>query len=431
MPRFNSSGWICAGVGDGVVKILSGVHNDGKVGELGRGGSACWRGDHVVYGGPYAGRWATLTGAGHLLDRRAANFIAAAGDVWAGSNGLECWGNIEFGPEDRFGLMGTDGRCPADRSGTIALTNPAGQGFQLAGHWGRSGVIAPGRAIYNLTVLGPEAAIWPWGGRWETIGVPTPPQTPPAAPGRTCWCEVNGQVWLVYYAHNLGLVAQPFGDDRFIVLDSVGVSHHYDAIGIGGDLWVTWGDPGEKVVEAFKVDLSLLSESKPKPKPDPDPEPDPDPDPDPETEKETKMIEIVRQVRAKYPTPLGDRHAEFLIEVASATGKGLLRKDSGTRILTRLGPVAQDILTDPGGTMHYDILMDGEGAAEPTWSEVGPYDKVRYVAVPKQGSDPEPDPDPDPEPDPQPDPNPGAEAILFAILRELVILNRHLGARKD
>lgn len=92
-------------------------------------------------------------------------------------------------------------------------------------------------------------------------------------------------------------------------------------------------------------------------------------------------LSIVQSIRAKYPTPLGTRHGEFLLEVAKATSKGLLRKDWGTfvRLPDGVG-VAQDILMDPSGRI-YDILRDGEGAAEPTWHEGDAVDPTRYYRV--------------------------------------------------
>lgn len=99
-------------------------------------------------------------------------------------------------------------------------------------------------------------------------------------------------------------------------------------------------------------------------------------------------VEVVRRVRVKYPTPLGERHGEFLIEVARALGggAGLLKKTSGTKV--RLpAPFNQDVSQDvvvyktSEGAVHYDILRDGEGDAEPVWNLVGPVDPTRYLDV--------------------------------------------------
>lgn len=97
------------------------------------------------------------------------------------------------------------------------------------------------------------------------------------------------------------------------------------------------------------------------------------------------QIAIVRAVRAKYPTPLGARHAACLMELALAIGQtaGLLRKTGGTTITLPDGTtVAQDIICFPNGDA-YDVLGDGEGASTPTWDTAGgsPLDPARYYAV--------------------------------------------------
>lgn len=109
---------------------------------------------------------------------------------------------------------------------------------------------------------------------------------------------------------------------------------------------------------------------------------------------------VVRTVRAKYPTPLGTQHAAFLVEVGCATGKGLLRKDTGTHVVLADGtPVAQDIVMERDGSHHYDILGDGEGAATPAWQDKGPIDASRYVALACNPTIPVPPMPPAPDPD--------------------------------
>jgi hypothetical protein len=111
-------------------------------------------------------------------------------------------------------------------------------------------------------------------------------------------------------------------------------------------------------------------------------------------------LALVKKIRAKYPTPLGAKHALFLIELAQTKGAGLLKKTNGTRI--RLPKpwnidVSQDILCirELGVVNHYDVLKDGEGAAKPAWNLVGPIDPERYVDV---SNAPAPIPVPEPEP---------------------------------
>lgn len=100
----------------------------------------------------------------------------------------------------------------------------------------------------------------------------------------------------------------------------------------------------------------------------------------------SNQIGIVRAVRSNYGTPLGDRHAAFLMTLALSIGQaaGLLRKTGGTTITLPDGTtVAQDIICFPDGEA-YDVLGDGEGAAVPQWGLAGgsPLDPARYYKVP-------------------------------------------------
>lgn len=102
-------------------------------------------------------------------------------------------------------------------------------------------------------------------------------------------------------------------------------------------------------------------------------------------------LDLVTQVRAKYPTPLGAQHAACLLEIATTLGNdaGLLRKDSGTVVTLPDGTrVAQDIIAYPDGRI-YDVLGDAEGAATPQWSDKGTVEPSRYYRV--NGS-PQPNP---------------------------------------
>lgn len=118
---------------------------------------------------------------------------------------------------------------------------------------------------------------------------------------------------------------------------------------------------------------------------------------------------VVAAVRGKYPTPLGAQHGAFLIEVACATGKGLLRKDWGTFIRLADGTgVAQDILVEPDRSgRHLDILGDGENRAIPNWDLVTDeatgapllVDPARFYA-PACGAPSTPHPPPSTEPAP-------------------------------
>lgn len=110
-------------------------------------------------------------------------------------------------------------------------------------------------------------------------------------------------------------------------------------------------------LRALPVVTSITpEEKKDEPKEDPKPQP---------SQKDT-----VERVRAKYPTPLGARHWEFLVDVAQATGAKLFRKDGGDRVhIPVLGlSVSQDIVILPATRQWVDILGDAENTATPAWA---------------------------------------------------------------
>jgi hypothetical protein len=138
-------------------------------------------------------------------------------------------------------------------------------------------------------------------------------------------------------------------------------------------------------------------------------------------------IEVVRQVRSGYPTPLGATHAAFLLELAPALTAahwrpwGLLKKPGGTNILLPDGTrVSQDVVCDMAG-IQVDCLADGEGAAVPVWNPVDPGhytpDPSRFYAV--EGA-PVP---PEPEPEPEPPPSTGLEARVAALEAQVAELD--------
>lgn len=119
-------------------------------------------------------------------------------------------------------------------------------------------------------------------------------------------------------------------------------------------------------LEAMPVDV--IAPPAPEQKPDPKPEPKPEPTP----VSNPNHLEDVKRIRAKYDTPLGARHWQFLVELAQAIGARLFRKDGGTNILIPAlnVHVSQDIIVMPNGE-GFDVLGDGEGAATPGWDSKG------------------------------------------------------------
>lgn len=93
-------------------------------------------------------------------------------------------------------------------------------------------------------------------------------------------------------------------------------------------------------------------------------------------------LQIVESIRSKYPTPLGGHHAAFLLEVAAALGKGLLKKSGGSRITLPDGTtVSQDSVMLPDGR-HWDILSDGEGKASPRYDLLTNPDGTPFLTDP-------------------------------------------------
>ena len=150
-----------------------------------------------------------------------------------------------------------------------------------------------------------------------------------------------------------------------------------------------------------------------------------------------EQIAVVAHVRSAYPTPLGDTHGYFLLELARQIGKGLrqsvglLKKDSGTRIVLPDGTtVAQDIICFPNGRI-FDCLRDGENSAIPAWGEAkgSPVDLDRYYPV-ATGPMPVPDPKPDPPPV-DPNPPPSADELvelwkqLHGLQEDILTLHQH------
>ena len=140
---------------------------------------------------------------------------------------------------------------------------------------------------------------------------------------------------------------------------------------------VGWSESDGQIRAAVLRDEDFRAPSVPVPEP---PRPTPIPTPEP-----VMQLDTVTRIRAKYPTPLGSRHAAFLLELAKAIGDGagLLRKDGGTNIALPDGTkVAQDIICYPNGRI-FDVLEDGEGDADPTWGEANgsPVETSRYYQV--------------------------------------------------
>jgi hypothetical protein len=114
--------------------------------------------------------------------------------------------------------------------------------------------------------------------------------------------------------------------------------------------------------------------------------PDPTPDPEPPS---MDYLQIIRDIRQDYPTPLGTRHWEFLVEVAQATGTQLYRKEDDNSVLipSLRKRVSLDVIGRGSlGNRWADILQDSEGQAIPTFQVQdgadGEYVDVSQVELP-------------------------------------------------
>jgi hypothetical protein len=116
-------------------------------------------------------------------------------------------------------------------------------------------------------------------------------------------------------------------------------------------------------------------------------------------------LETLVQLRKSYPTPMsGDQLGALLNAVAwahRAEGYGLLSKPTGAscRQPQTGTPVSRDILMLAGSGRIFDVLIDAEGQAKPTWDEKTALSPSRFVP-PVDSTIPIPDPPPPPPPPP-------------------------------
>jgi hypothetical protein len=100
---------------------------------------------------------------------------------------------------------------------------------------------------------------------------------------------------------------------------------------------------------------------------------------------QSNLLPTIQRLRAEYPTPMARwQVADLLNRVAwahRAEGWGLLHKPVGSRCPAPHGfDISCDILIHAPSIQHFDVLIDAEGVATPTWHNVGP-----CVLGPKSG----------------------------------------------
>lgn len=92
----------------------------------------------------------------------------------------------------------------------------------------------------------------------------------------------------------------------------------------------------------------------------------------------------VRDERQNYGTPITKQQLSDLLNAVAwknqDDGWGLLSKSGGNNCPFASGPIACDILFHRPSGLHYDVLVDSEGAATPTWRLVGPISTSRWLA---------------------------------------------------
>jgi hypothetical protein len=342
------------------------------------------------------------------------------------ANGRGAWAYVEFaGPQDptqarthdSFGrthvgwgpaAMGPDGSIalkPHSNIGTVVL-EPDGSEWRL-----------PELAL-EIQLLSDRRAIWTEGGivhsNFAIVGNPGVP---------VWWPRVTDDGRLLYQRQSDGALV--FAGKRL----APGGDYYYpDVRLIDGVYHVCWSpsqnDTNAQIRRLTPAQLAALPDATTPPAP-PIPVPVPPPPPEPPA---MDYLQIIRDIRRDYPTPLGARHWEFLVEVAQATRTQLFRKeDSNSVLIPALNKrVSLDIIGRGSlGNQWADILMDSEGRAEPAFQlhqgAAGEYVDVSQVELPG-----EPPPAPPPPPTPPTD-----EDVLRAIVRAAVSDLRNVVALLD
>jgi hypothetical protein len=112
------------------------------------------------------------------------------------------------------------------------------------------------------------------------------------------------------------------------------------------------------------------------------------------------LLPTLQTLRAQYPTPMSKAQlGELLTRTAQSTaGWVLLRKMEGNNCPAMGTSVSCDYLVYAPTGQGYDVLVDQEGSATPTWNSGGDvFTPDRYVAV---NALPPPQPNPQPQPAP-------------------------------
>ena len=98
------------------------------------------------------------------------------------------------------------------------------------------------------------------------------------------------------------------------------------------------------------------------------------------------LLPIVREERAKYPTPIpNERLGELMNAIAlrGGDGWGLAAKDTGAHTVQPVTGtlVSRDVLIYASSELMYDVLQDVAGAAVPQWLLIGDQDMEWVVPI--------------------------------------------------
>jgi hypothetical protein len=368
MPRFNRLGDWTAGVGgDGVYALVN-----GQIIDPGPGGAGDWLSDDEFVGA----RWTTW-------DDFRAVAISKTGVQRELQHGVF---NHVYGGGGRWGVCTREGRFLLDDgSESLPIVGFGRDGCLVTWAHSAGGFIIAGRkvsdaVVYESHVLDANTAIWIEHGAPKTIGMPVPTLLPGPVHGLRVAFD-GSRWWALYQAeYNGRLVLHPFDsfdgyalNQTFDPRNSATWAYRPDLVILGGMKHVIWATIESEQIGQIAgpyvadVEFPLVdvrgSEGVPPPPPDDKKEP---------PVSNPNHLEDVKRIRAKYDTPLGARHWQFLVELAQAIGARLFRKDGGTNILIPAlnVHVSQDIIVMPNGE-GFDVLGDGEGAATPGWDSKG------------------------------------------------------------
>lgn len=406
MPRLNSRGEWCAGIGGASVSVGT---ESGKGREVipYQSGSANWVDDDTVIGQFCNGescRVVTAPGLNEVLNH-GANFIEANGGTWAAwfgsldpaTVGITTATGLRF-PSSGLGPIGPDG--------AIAIKND----YQSAGPWdvyeqdGSRWRLTDGDA-FAINLLGEGRAFWvqPRLGA-QTRGIPVPQIfSSPAWWFRVL--PVQDQWWILYQRKDGMLVLHPF-DSPFGYLIAQENTYRPDVrVLANGLVRVVWAVSEEESIASIRVRDLDLATSRSDVRLEVPPPPPPPPPPVMELIA-PNIIDTVRRVIQEHPeinTKDEDKRGRIIDYVCDASNPAGRDRPWGRKSRNREGT---DLNTDgltylrPDGLFEiYDVIGGTSGKA--TWEGFGPFKQGENgFWVPAQSGSPVPVPVPVPTPKP-------------------------------